>query len=148
MALKVVIDKITKRVKRFGYCDFASLPNFDSSAEEVIEKDFLFDPPLLEKVWKYNTTSLTFEEEMAVSDLDYTETIYLAGGAVDKVITWDSASKNFKKRETIYTYSDNNNISNITEKEYDIVGSVVVHTKTYTPTYQGKQIQAVTEEES
>jgi len=40
---KVVIDKITKLVKRYGYTDFASKPDFDPNTEQVIENDFVFD---------------------------------------------------------------------------------------------------------
>ena len=46
MIKQVVINKTTKKVLRWGYCDFTNDGSFDSVTEEVIEKDFIFDPPL------------------------------------------------------------------------------------------------------
>ena len=46
MIKQVVINKTTKKVLRWGYCDFTNDGMLDPDTEEVIEKDFIFDPPL------------------------------------------------------------------------------------------------------
>ena len=43
MSRKIVIDNITKKVKRHGFCDFENDGIYDSETESIIEKDFDFD---------------------------------------------------------------------------------------------------------
>ena len=55
MIQKVVIDKNTKIVKRWGYCDFENDGSFDPDTEEIIEKNFDFKPsPFEVVVWTWN----------------------------------------------------------------------------------------------
>jgi hypothetical protein len=60
---QVVIDKTTKDVKRFGYCDFENDGSFDSETEEIIEHYFVFDPrPSATVTWRWNSSLETFEQ--------------------------------------------------------------------------------------
>ena len=57
-----VIDKITKIVKRWGYCDFENDGSFDSDTEEIIVMEFVFDPDIDVIDWEYDTETETFVE--------------------------------------------------------------------------------------
>jgi len=62
MVKQIVIDKETKQVLRFGYCDFENDGSFDSNTEQIIEQNFRFSPGL------YNfetgeTTDWFYDEE-------------------------------------------------------------------------------------
>lgn len=60
---RVVIDKTTKDVKRYGYCDFENDGSFDSGTEEIVEHYFVFDPRPSDTVtWRWNATLETFEQ--------------------------------------------------------------------------------------
>lgn len=58
-----VIDKTTKVVKRWGFCDFENDGSFDPDNEEIITKRFIFDPDIDAATWLWNPTTETFEEE-------------------------------------------------------------------------------------
>jgi len=58
-----VIDKTTKVVKRWGFCDFENDGSFDSNTEEIIEMAFLFDPDIDEMTWLWDSGLETFVEE-------------------------------------------------------------------------------------
>jgi hypothetical protein len=66
MIRQVVIDKTSKLVKRHGYVDFTSRPDFDPETEQVIEKEFEFIPdisdPFFPTAWVYNAADDTFEK--------------------------------------------------------------------------------------
>jgi hypothetical protein len=62
MNKQIVIDKETKKVLRFGHCDFENDGSFDSDTEQIIEQNFRFSPGL------YNfetgeTTDWFYDEE-------------------------------------------------------------------------------------
>lgn len=57
MIRKEVIDKVSKRVKRHGFCDFENDGTFDSETEEIIEKDFDFVPNINIQDWYWNGTT-------------------------------------------------------------------------------------------
>ena len=54
-----VIDKTTKQVKRWGYCDFTQDGSFDTNTEEQIIHDFVFDPDIDETNWYWNGSTFT-----------------------------------------------------------------------------------------
>lgn len=58
-----VIDKTTKVVKRWGFCDFENDGSFDENTEEIIVKNFLFDPDIDETTWLWDSELETFVEE-------------------------------------------------------------------------------------
>ena len=62
IAQQNVIDKTTKVVKRWGFCDFENDGSFDADTEEIIEKAFVFDPEIDEAEWIYVVATDTFEE--------------------------------------------------------------------------------------
>jgi len=59
---KIVIDKITKKVKRWGYCDFGSDGQLDLNTEELIEIDNGVEMDTDEKDWYWNSISKTLQE--------------------------------------------------------------------------------------
>lgn len=65
MIRQEVIDKTTKVVKRHGFCDFANDGQFDPDTEQIIEKDFDFDPDIDDVTWTWNATTETFDQEGA-----------------------------------------------------------------------------------
>lgn len=64
MIKQIVIDKITKEVKRWGYCDFSNDGSFDEFTEEIIEKDFLFLSEYSDIIWYYDTEEDIFYYEI------------------------------------------------------------------------------------
>jgi hypothetical protein len=53
--LQCVINKTTKKVKRFGFCDFWNDGKFDSGTEEIVEQNFIFNSlPLAYQDWYWN----------------------------------------------------------------------------------------------
>lgn len=60
-----VIDKTTKVVKRWGFCDFENDGSYQPDVEEIIEKAFLFDPDIDETTWLWDSELETFVEEGA-----------------------------------------------------------------------------------
>jgi hypothetical protein len=63
---QIVIDSVTKEVKRVGFCDMEGDGALDAGSETVISNDFVFDPPIDEKIWTWNGS--TFIEGAAVSE--------------------------------------------------------------------------------
>lgn len=61
MNKKFVIDKTTKQVKRFGFCDFLNDDVFDGLTEEIIENESILDPPIDETVWYWNGETSQFQ---------------------------------------------------------------------------------------
>ena len=65
MTLQTVINSTTKRVLRSGYTLFSADGSFDAATEEVIEADFMFDPPLYDEMldsetgWYWDGTTFT-----------------------------------------------------------------------------------------
>jgi len=58
--IQVVIDKLEKTVKRWGYTDFSHC--YDEETEEIIqiEGEFVFDPPVSpETPWYHDTKTNT-----------------------------------------------------------------------------------------
>lgn len=56
--MRVVIDKKTKKVLRYGYCDFESDGSFDAANEEIVEPGtFVFDPPIDVQDWVWDGRS-------------------------------------------------------------------------------------------
>lgn len=62
MIMQNVIDKTSKIVKRYGYCDFENDGSFDSENEEIIEYEFTFYPPIDQQDWYWNGS--TFVESL------------------------------------------------------------------------------------
>ena len=60
MIKQIVIDKTTKNVKRWGYCDFQNDGTFNSDTEQIIEKEFIFNPDIDEQDWQYDNGSGEF----------------------------------------------------------------------------------------
>jgi len=60
MIKQIVIDKTTKNVKRWGYCDFQNDGTFNSDTEQIIEKEFIFNPDIDEQDWQYDSGSGEF----------------------------------------------------------------------------------------
>ena len=58
--LQIVIRKSDNQVLRIGHCDFANDGTFNSETEEIIEKDFIFYPDLVTKIWEYDDEEETF----------------------------------------------------------------------------------------
>lgn len=73
----VVIRTSDGKVLRHGYEDFASSPGFDSATEDVIASDFVFDPPLSDVDWFYDseTEAFTQEDSLAKAKHDKMEAI-------------------------------------------------------------------------
>ena len=57
-----VIDKTTKKVLRFGFCDFANDGSFTSGTEEIIENNGILLPPLEEQDWYWNQNLGEFQK--------------------------------------------------------------------------------------
>ena len=57
MTMESVIDKTSKKVKRYGYCDFANDGSFNPTTEEIISKDFFFAPDIDQQDWYWNGTT-------------------------------------------------------------------------------------------
>jgi hypothetical protein len=70
---QIVIDSTTKEVKRFGYCDMENDGQFNDGTETMIENDFIFDPPISQKVWTWNDT--TFVEGSSQPESEHSHTI-------------------------------------------------------------------------
>lgn len=86
MILNTVINKDTKRVKRWGYCDFTASPEFNPETEEVIEKEFLFDGEK-ELIWYWIPAEETFKQCYECGHLDdYKNIRYEEINAKDLVI--------------------------------------------------------------
>ena len=62
IAQQNVIDKTTKIVKRWGRCDFENDGSFDSDTEQIITKEFVFDPDIDVQDWEYDSELDTFVE--------------------------------------------------------------------------------------
>lgn len=65
MVMQTVINSTTKQVQRHGYCDFSTDGSFDSGTEEIIEKDFVFEPPVdgATPNWWWNHATESFQQE-------------------------------------------------------------------------------------
>ena len=62
MNKQIVIDKTSKKVLRFGCCDFENDGSFDSDTEQIIEQNFRFSPGL----YNFATDAMTdwyYDEE-------------------------------------------------------------------------------------
>lgn len=55
--MESVIDKTSKIVKRHGFCDFENDGAFDSNTEEIVVKDFFFNPDIDTQDWYWNGTT-------------------------------------------------------------------------------------------
>lgn len=62
MVQQNVIDKTTKVVKRWGFCDFEHDGTFDAETEDIVLKRFVFDPPIDEHLWEWDAELETFVE--------------------------------------------------------------------------------------
>lgn len=62
MIRQVVIDKVSKQVKRHGFCNFENDGSFNSETEEIIEKDFIFNPDIDEQDWYWNEGIYEFQQ--------------------------------------------------------------------------------------
>lgn len=58
--IKYVIDKTTKKLKRFGICDFVNDGSFNPATEQIVEGFHAIDPV---KSYIYNPSEDEFEEE-------------------------------------------------------------------------------------
>lgn len=67
MTQKIVIDKTTKRVKRYGFCNFENDAQFDPNTEEIIVSDFFFDELPSKVVWIWNGGTETFDKGVSLS---------------------------------------------------------------------------------
>ena len=47
-------------VERFGYCDFENDGSFDADNEQIIEREFIFDPDIRSEDWEYDSATDTF----------------------------------------------------------------------------------------
>lgn len=63
---ETVIDKTSKEVKRYGYCDFLNDGSFDSDTEEIIDGFFEFDP---DYNYTYNVSTETFDKGSLITPL-------------------------------------------------------------------------------
>jgi len=57
MEKNFVIDKVTKKVKKHGYCDF----EINSETEELIVKNFDLNPDVDEQDWYWNNAIQDFQ---------------------------------------------------------------------------------------
>ena len=66
MVKQIVINKETKKVLRFGCCDFENDGSFDSDIEQIIEQNFRFSPGMYSFAtdettdWFYDEANDTF----------------------------------------------------------------------------------------
>jgi hypothetical protein len=63
MIMQTVINKETKKVLRYGYCDFEHDGSFDSENEEIIEKEWIFEKELQEVDYYWDAENEIFYEE-------------------------------------------------------------------------------------
>ena len=58
MIKQFVIDSTSKKVKRWGYCDFSADGSFDAATEQVIEKEVALSPS---QNWYWNEGMQEFQ---------------------------------------------------------------------------------------
>jgi len=63
MIRQVVIRKNDNKVLRHGFCDFENDGSFNSEIEEIIEKDFTFNPDIDDQGWYWHPELETFTTE-------------------------------------------------------------------------------------
>ncbi len=59
--LQVVIDKTSKKVLRFGFCDFENDGSFDNGNETIIKKYKVFEFEIYEKDWFWDGENFGYE---------------------------------------------------------------------------------------
>jgi hypothetical protein len=52
-----VIDMVSKKVKRYGHCNFRDDGSFDEVNEDIIEMEWVFSPDISERNWYWNGVS-------------------------------------------------------------------------------------------
>ena len=60
MQKQFVIDKITKQVLRYGFCDFTNDGNFLSEIEEIVESNAVLEGD--ETPWYWNSATQEFQQ--------------------------------------------------------------------------------------
>lgn len=59
--MQFVIDQTTKKLKRYGACDFANDGSFDTATEQIIESDVVLTAPLEDQAWFWNAATGEFQ---------------------------------------------------------------------------------------
>lgn len=96
MIQQIVINTVTKKVLRRGYCDFENDGSFNAEKESIIEKEFLFSDE--ENDYEYNEETETFNiigTKYKKNDLDIMDEIFQTADTIEEDINGRTQQQRF-----------------------------------------------------